>query len=117
MTAAANQLRYPNSHTAYFSRLMLALFAESSHLEGSIKDQIVRVLLERLLVNKPHPWGLLYTLAELLRKPSKYPLPKAPIEIERILHHIRECLSMGVGVMVGPGVGAAGPNGRAIAAA
>ncbi|KAL9935540.1 hypothetical protein V8E36_005888 [Tilletia maclaganii] len=117
LTAAANQLRYPNSHTAYFSRLMLALFAESSHLEGSIKDQIVRVLLERLLVNKPHPWGLLYTLAELLRKPSKYPLPKAPIEIERILHHIRECLSMGVGVMVGPGVGAAGPNGRAIAAA
>ncbi|KAK0539323.1 CCR4-NOT core subunit cdc39 [Tilletia horrida] len=109
LTAAANQLRYPNSHTAYFSRLLLAIFAGPFPADGSVKEQVVRVLLERLLVNKPHPWGLLYTLAELLRNPSKYQLPKAPIEIERILHHIRECLS--VGVMSGPVLGIGGPNG------
>ncbi|KAE8230223.1 hypothetical protein CF326_g4782 [Tilletia indica] len=110
LTAAANQLRYPNTHTAYFSRLLLAIFAEQFPAEGSVKEQVVRVLLERLLVNKPHPWGLLYTLAELLRNPTKYPLPKAPVEIERILHHLRECLAMGV--TGGPGsVGITAPNG------
>ncbi|KAK0552103.1 CCR4-NOT core subunit cdc39 [Tilletia horrida] len=114
LTAAANQLRYPNSHTAYFSRLLLALFADPFPAEGSIKEQVVRVLLERLLVNKPHPWGLLFTLGELLRNPHKYPLPKAPVEIERILHHIRDCLSVGaggvgnggdIGGFVGPAIG------------
>ncbi|KAE8198560.1 hypothetical protein CF336_g141 [Tilletia laevis] len=111
LTAAANQLRYPNSHTAYFSRLLLAVFAEHFAAEGSVKEQVVRVLLERLLVNKPHPWGLLYTLAELLRNPTKYTLPKAPMEIERILHHLRECLSMGV-MSAGPGgIGITAPNG------
>ncbi|CAD6978504.1 unnamed protein product, partial [Tilletia controversa] len=94
-----------------FSRLLLAVFAEHFAAEGSVKEQVVRVLLERLLVNKPHPWGLLYTLAELLRNPTKYTLPKAPMEIERILHHLRECLSMGV-MSAGPGgIGITAPNG------
>jgi hypothetical protein len=30
---------------------------------------MTRVLIERLIVNKPHPWGLLNTFYELIRNP------------------------------------------------
>jgi CCR4-NOT transcription complex subunit 1 len=29
-----------------------------------------RVLLERLIVNRPHPWGLLVTFIELIKNPQ-----------------------------------------------
>ncbi|CAL5344508.1 unnamed protein product [Camellia sinensis] len=32
-----------------------------------IQEQITRVLLERLIVNRPHPWGLLITFTELIK--------------------------------------------------
>lgn len=32
-----------------------------------VQEQITRVLLERLIVNKPHPWGLLITFIELIK--------------------------------------------------
>ncbi|KAG0047310.1 hypothetical protein BGZ83_007625 [Gryganskiella cystojenkinii] len=67
LSAIANQLRYPNSHTHYFSRVLLYLFFESA--QESIKEQITRVLLERLVVNRPHPWGLLITFIELIKNP------------------------------------------------
>ncbi|KAI7825698.1 CCR4-Not complex component, Not1-domain-containing protein [Gamsiella multidivaricata] len=67
LSAIANQLRYPNSHTHYFSRVLLFLFYETS--QESIKEQITRVLLERLVVNRPHPWGLLITFIELIKNP------------------------------------------------
>ena len=35
-----------------------------------IRFQITRVLLERLIVNRPHPWGLLITFIELIKNPS-----------------------------------------------
>jgi len=63
LNAAANQLRYPNSHTHYFSCALLSLFLEPGGVE-SLPEQITRVLLERLIVNRPHPWGLLVTFIE-----------------------------------------------------
>ncbi|KAG0300239.1 hypothetical protein BGZ98_009334 [Dissophora globulifera] len=67
LSAIANQLRYPNSHTHYFSRVLLYLFYEAT--QETIKEQITRVLLERLIVNRPHPWGLLITFIELIKNP------------------------------------------------
>ncbi|MBJ6870676.1 hypothetical protein JG644_18795 [Vibrio cholerae] len=32
-----------------------------------IPEQITRVLLERLIVSRPHPWGLLITFIELTK--------------------------------------------------
>jgi CCR4-NOT transcription complex subunit 1 len=49
----ANQLRYPNSHTHYFSCVMLWLFVEADN--EFLQEQITRVLLERLIVHRPHP--------------------------------------------------------------
>ncbi|KAK3006153.1 hypothetical protein RJ639_016633, partial [Escallonia herrerae] len=119
LNAVANQLRYPNNHTHYFSFILLYLFAESNqdyrsvrhqgaedelkHAIGVvqpasvafevvnafrffkegvytsdhcgktpmevIQEQITRVLLERLIVNRPHPWGLLITFIELIKNP------------------------------------------------
>lgn len=90
LSAAANQLRYPSRHTAYFSTLLLLLYTEVS--DALVKEQVLRVLLERVIVNRPHPWGLLYTFAQLLRVRS-VPLPQAPPEIHAILEHISHLLS------------------------
>jgi len=68
LNAVANQLRYPNSHTHYFSCTLLYLFAEAN--SEAIQEQITRVLLERLIVNRPHPWGLLVTFIELIKNPQ-----------------------------------------------
>ncbi|PFH31998.1 hypothetical protein BESB_019390 [Besnoitia besnoiti] len=67
MSAVANHLRYPNAHTHYFSCVLLWLFGESR--EELIQEQITRVLLERLIVHRPHPWGLLITFIELIKNP------------------------------------------------
>eukprot|EP00301_Raphidiophrys_heterophryoidea_P027100 c9489_g1_i1.p1 GENE.c9489_g1_i1~~c9489_g1_i1.p1 ORF type:complete len:987 (-),score=174.56 c9489_g1_i1:221-2911(-) len=67
LNAIVNQLRYPNNHTHYFSWIVLFLFAESN--SEAVKEQITRVLLERLIVHRPHPWGLLITFIELIKNP------------------------------------------------
>ena len=56
LNAIANQLRYPSSHTHYFSCVMLFLFTESR--DEAVREQITRVLLERLIVHRPHPVSL-----------------------------------------------------------
>ncbi|KAJ2713453.1 CCR4-NOT core subunit cdc39, partial [Coemansia spiralis] len=66
ISAIANQLRFPSSHTYLCSRVVLALFAKSGE---AVRECIARVLVERILVNRPFPWGLLVTLIELLRNP------------------------------------------------
>ncbi|KAL6642702.1 hypothetical protein ACP70R_020883 [Stipagrostis hirtigluma subsp. patula] len=40
------------------------------HRREIVQEQITRVLLERLIVNRPHPWGLLNTFIELIKNPS-----------------------------------------------
>lgn len=94
LNAIANQLRYPNNHTHYFSFIMLYLFFESD--QEIIQEQITRVLLERLIVNRPHPWGLLITFIELIKN-TRYGFWKkafircAP-EIEKIFESVaRSC--------------------------
>ncbi|KAF6141661.1 hypothetical protein GIB67_001213 [Kingdonia uniflora] len=67
LNAVANQLRYPNNHTHYFSFVLIYLFAEAN--QEIIQEQVTRVLLERLIVNRPHPWGLLITFIELIKNP------------------------------------------------
>jgi CCR4-NOT transcription complex subunit 1 len=69
LSSIANQLRYPNSHTHYFSYALLHLFGTdlADQQESDVRQQITRVLLERLIVHRPHPWGLIITLLELLK--------------------------------------------------
>lgn len=90
MSAIANQLRYPNSHTHYFSCVLLYLFAESK--KEIVKEQITRVLLERLIVNRPHPWGLLITFIELIKNPRysfwSHSFTRCATDIERLFESV-----------------------------
>lgn len=95
LTAIVNNLRYPNSHTLFFSKLILTVFAETK--EASIKEQIIRVLIERLIVVRPHPYGLLLTFVELVRN-TKYKFweldfIRCDAIIERLFSHIAKALS------------------------
>lgn len=69
LSAAANHLRYPSSHTLYYHNLVLHIFDCAGDHSDKIKvrEQIARVLVERLVVHRPHPWGLIITLLELFR--------------------------------------------------
>jgi len=62
-----------------------------------IKEQITRVLLERLIVNRPHPWGLLITFIELIKNPRynfwTYDFTHCAQEIERLFESVaRSCM-------------------------
>ena len=90
----ANQLRYPNNHTQYFNRVLLHMFTET---HSGVQELITRVLLERLIVARPHPWGLLVTFIELIKNPrynfweQNYQHSLAP-EISRLLEDVsRSC--------------------------
>ena len=77
LNACANHLRCPNSHTNFFGHLLLFLFKVDNQrfvIKGengaeATREQVVRVLAERLTAVRPHPWGLLVVLLELMDNP------------------------------------------------
>jgi CCR4-NOT transcription complex subunit 1 len=95
LNAVANQLRYPNNHTHYFSCVLLYIFLQSNQI--LVMEQITRVLLERLIVHRPHPWGLLITFIELIKNPRygfwKQSFTRCAPEIERLFESVaRSCM-------------------------
>jgi CCR4-NOT transcription complex subunit 1 len=95
VNAIANQLRYPNNHTHYFSCILLFLFAEAQ--SDFVKEQITRCLLERLIVHRPHPWGLLITFIELIKNPRysfwSHKFVRCAPEIEKVFDSVaRSCM-------------------------
>ncbi|CAL3970892.1 unnamed protein product [Diplocarpon coronariae] len=68
-----NQIRFPNNQTHYFIQVLLDLFVSDVHEQEDMDtcQQITRVLLERLLGTWPQPWGLLFTVQELVKN-KKY---------------------------------------------
>jgi len=96
LNAIANNLRYPSSHTHYFSCVMLFLFSEAK--DDGVKEQVTRVLLERLIVNRPHPWGLLITFIELIKNTRyqfwQHPFIRCATEIEKLFESVaRSCMA------------------------
>ncbi|KAJ1673619.1 CCR4-NOT core subunit cdc39 [Spiromyces aspiralis] len=92
LTAIANQLRFPSSFTIIFSRELLWLFTNPP--VDRICEQIIRVLVERVLANRPLPWGLLFTLSELVRDPAydawAQKLSEETPQIQEILNSVAE---------------------------
>ncbi|KAJ7684728.1 Not1-domain-containing protein [Mycena polygramma] len=68
LSAMVLHLRYPNAHTHWFSSLLLHLFLEVK--DDRFREIMTKVLLERFIVHRPHPWGALVTFIELLRNPK-----------------------------------------------
>ena len=104
--ALVNQLRYPNTHTAYFSYVIRHLFKfeQAGPKFDEIQSQIVRVILERLVTNRPHPWGLIITLLELLKNREygfwERPFVKNAPDIERMFSVLFSQMGQGSRSMV-----------------
>merc|ERR1719399_1171883 len=90
LSAIANHLRYPNTHTHYFSCVLLYLFADTN--DEIVREQITRVLLERLIVHRPHPWGLLITFIELIKNTRyqfwNHSFVKCAPEVEKLFQSV-----------------------------
>jgi CCR4-NOT transcription complex subunit 1 len=73
VNSMVNELRFPNASTNYFSHALLEIFGldMSDPEETDIRQQIVRILLERLVGYWPQPWGLMITTLELIKN-EKY---------------------------------------------
>ncbi|KAG9247342.1 CCR4-Not complex component, Not1-domain-containing protein [Calycina marina] len=64
-----NQIRFPNNETHFFQQALLAVWGRDFEdpEETDIRQQITRILLERLLTNWPQPWGLNIVCMELIK--------------------------------------------------
>lgn len=95
INSVVNQLRFPNAHTHYFTQALLHLFGSdhNDQEESDIRQQIARILLERLISHWPQPWGLIITIVELV-KDEKYmffdlPFIKASPEVRIFFHNYK----------------------------
>ena len=75
---------------------LLYMFAEAG--SELAQEQITRVLLERLIVNRPHPWGLLITFIELIKNPRynfwAHSFTRCAPDIERLFESVaRSCIA------------------------
>jgi hypothetical protein len=98
LNAMTNQLRYPNSSTHYFCTVLLLMFADASN--EFLREQITRVLLERINTLRPHPWGLLVTFFELIKNPEyrfwDCEFTRIAPEIKKLLESLhRRCAGLG----------------------
>lgn len=68
-----NQLRYPQSYTTYFAQMVLEFFVgdEGDQEDADIRQQIVRIFFERTIGYWPQPFGLIITIADLVKN-EKY---------------------------------------------
>ena len=84
------QLRYPNIHTHWFIYMLLNMFNSKSFGDNllEIQEIMLRCILERIIVNKPHPWGITVMFCQLIRQQGKklleLPFIQAIPEIEKI---------------------------------
>ena len=66
-----------------------------------MKEQVTRVLLERLILHRPHPWGLQITFVELIKN-QRYAFwsnsfVRCATEIEKVFESVaRSIMPMGV---------------------
>ncbi|GAB7361968.1 hypothetical protein MBLNU230_g2005t1 [Neophaeotheca triangularis] len=86
LAAMTNQVRYVNAHTHYFSTALNHLFNTNGE---AVQQTILRVLVERLQVVRPHPWGLIVTVLELVKNQAygfwEAPWVKAAPQVEGLL--------------------------------
>lgn len=90
LSAMVNELRYANASTHYFSQVLLDIFGHdmSDPDETDTRQQLIRILLERLVGYWPQPWGLMVTIIELIKN-DKYnffelPFIKSAPEVRRL---------------------------------
>lgn len=66
VSGIVNLLRWPNAHTRWAKQLLVHAYSTTEDVE--VKEVVARVLLERLLVARPHPWGAVWAMGGLIRE-------------------------------------------------
>lgn len=69
--ALLDQMRYPNSHTLSATKILICLFKDTNNIK--VHEQVTKILIERLLVSKPHPWGLQILYLEIYKEFKLFP--------------------------------------------
>lgn len=91
MNAFVMHLRHLNAHTFWFHELVLYLFLQVKDPRWA--EVTARVLFERLIPFRPHPWGVIFTFNELVRNPKygfrEQPFNKLSRDIEVLLQVVR----------------------------
>ncbi|KAF2165848.1 hypothetical protein M409DRAFT_67163 [Zasmidium cellare ATCC 36951] len=91
VSAMVNQVRYVNAHTHYFSTALQHMFSVGSQ---QMQEQIMRVLCERLMVPRPHPWGLIVIMLELVKNQTYdiwgLPWMKTAPQVESMLTNLAQ---------------------------
>lgn len=72
ISAMADQLRYPSIVTQWFISVAMHMFSteqswSSPEIYSELQEIWLRVILERVIFSKPHPWGLTVLLVALIR--------------------------------------------------
>lgn len=70
LSSIVDELRYPSSpYTNYFNAVLLELWGSDINdpEEVDVRQQLVRIILERFSGYWPQPWGLLYMISELFK--------------------------------------------------
>ncbi|KAK5117970.1 hypothetical protein LTR62_004014 [Meristemomyces frigidus] len=87
--AMVNQVRYVNAHTHYFATALTHMLTIAS---PEVQEQVLLSIEERLMAPKPHPWGILVMMLEIIKSPSiniwELPATKASPQISQMLHSL-----------------------------
>ncbi|KAK2075687.1 hypothetical protein QBZ16_001795 [Prototheca wickerhamii] len=101
MAALTDQLRFPSAHTAAASAAVLGVFARAQAADEAALEQLTRVMLERLIATRPHPWGLLVTFIELLKNARygfrAHEFTRCAPDIERLFDSLSRSAGSGAG--------------------
>lgn len=147
LNAIVNQLRFPNAHTLFFSQALLrGVFMQGlplypagttppppASIQGGalppaiaevVREQLTRVMLERVIVHRPHPWGLLVTFIELIRNVGyafwSHPFTRLNPDVEKLFESVaRSCMGPAATAAASAGTGgvaAAAPAGAGASA-
>jgi len=94
INACVNQLRFPNAHTHFFCLALQHVFANASPHQEHIQEHVTRVLVERLIISRPHPWGLLITFFDIVKDAKnefwEKPFIRCTPEIERMFESVAQ---------------------------
>ncbi|KAI0129439.1 CCR4-Not complex component [Xylariales sp. AK1849] len=73
LSGIVDELRFPSPYTHYYSSVLLELWGHDINdpEEVDIRQQLVRIVLERFSGYWPQPWGLMFTVLELTKN-EKY---------------------------------------------
>lgn len=64
-----NQIRFPNLITVFFIKFVARVLYDES--ESQAQALFVRAIMERMKMEKPHPWGLIFVTNQMKQRKKK----------------------------------------------